>query len=266
MQRYSADEIPVRDPRIIEGLAELTERLAGRYHRAEVRGTEHVPEGAALYVGNHSGGIYTVDTLIFAAAVYRAHGLTAVPYGLAHELVMELPLLREIARTLGAVRANHDNARRLLAAGHKTLVYPGGDVEAMRPFRHRHRLVFDGRRGYMRLAIATGVPVVPVVAAGSHSSFLILDDLRWLSRALGADRVLRFKVWPLTLSVPWGLTLGPPPPYLPLPVQVRMSILPPFVPERTGEEAAADPDYVTRCASEVERRMQAALTQLALRR
>jgi 1-acyl-sn-glycerol-3-phosphate acyltransferase len=143
------------------------------------------------------------------------------------------------------------------------MVYPGGDLDAMRPFRHRNRIVFGGRRGYMRLALREGVPIVPVVAAGSHATFIIIDDLRWLARLLRADRCLRIKVWPLTLSIPWGLTLGPLFFYIPFPVRIRVEVLTPMRFARAGEEAASDEAYVGACAAEVEGAMQAALDRLS---
>ena len=144
--------------------------------------------------------------------------------------------------------AGHDHALSLFAAGHQVLVYPGGDVEAMRPFRDRDRLRFAGRRGYIRLALRAGVPIVPLVAAGAHATFIVLSDLPWLARALGVDRRFRLTVFPLALSVPWGLTLGPLPPYLPWPSRILIEALPAIHFPRTGEDAAADDAWVTACA------------------
>jgi 1-acyl-sn-glycerol-3-phosphate acyltransferase len=136
----------------------------------------------------------------------------------------------------------------------------------MRPFRHRDRVVFNGREGYIRLALRHSVPVIPVVAAGAHSTFYIIDDLRWLARLTRADKVVRSKVLPLTLSIPWGLTLGAPFVYLPWPSRILIEVLEPIHFARTGAEAGADPAWVTECAALVESRMQATLTRLARER
>src|SRR3712207_9416026 len=34
------------------------------YFRGEVRGLENIPDGASLFVGNHSGGFYIADTFV----------------------------------------------------------------------------------------------------------------------------------------------------------------------------------------------------------
>ncbi len=260
MPRYDLDSLENRDPALIQRLHRWLARPLRRYFRAEVRGVGRVPSGAALLVGNHSGGLLSADTLLLGFALYEAHGLAGLPYGLGHDL--SLGLSRRLLAPLGGVRASHMNAARLFARGDKVLVYPGGDVEALRPYRHRDRVVFDGRRGYVRLALREGVPLVPVVAAGSHGALIVLDDLRPLARWLGLER-LRVKVWPLTLSVPWGLTLGPPPVYLPLPVRVLIEVLPAIRFERRGEEAATDEAYVAACAARVEGTLQETLTRLA---
>jgi len=189
-----------------------------------------------------------------------------VPYGLGHELILSLPPFNQVLVPLGAVRASHDNAIRLFAAGRKVLVYPGGDLDAMRPFRHRHRVVFGNRRGYIRLALRAGVPIVPVVTCGAHAAFVIVDDLRWFARLIRADRLLRVKVWPLTFCLPWGFTLGPGVAYLPFPTRIVQTVLPAIELGRTGDEAAGDEAYVSACAARVEIAMQEALDRLAAER
>lgn len=260
---YDIDSLDNRSPKLVESLVRLISAPLKRYFDADVRGLERIPAGPCLYVANHNGGLLTVDSFIFAAAVYEALGIDGVPYGLGHEVAIGLPIIHQLLVPLGAVRASHDNAHRLFERGDKVIVYPGGDYDAMRPYRHRDRVVFGGRHGYMRLALRAGVPIVPVVAAGAHETCLVIDDLRWLAAALRLDKLLRIKVWPIALSLPWGLTMGPIPPHLPLPTPILIEALAPIVFERTGIEAAADEDYVDACAARVEGAMQETLTRLA---
>jgi len=263
--RYDIDSLENRDLGFIDRLLWFVERVIVPYHRAEVHGIERIPAGPALYVGNHNALAYTPDSFIFGAAAFRAHGIGAMPYGLGHELAISLPLVHELVVPLGAVRASHDNAMRIFAEGHKVLVYPGGDFDAMRPFRHRDRIVFGGRRGYVRLALRAGVPIVPIVAQGAQSTLVVIDDLRWLPRLTGLDRLLRVKVWPICLAMPWGLVALPMFPYLPFPSKIRIEVMEPVRFERTGDDAAADEDYVAGCATRVETAMQETLTRLAAR-
>ncbi len=264
--RYDIDSLDERDPELIRIVVEALEPALTAWFRPVVRGLDRIPSGACLYVGNHNGGLCSADTFVFAAAAYRAHGVGAVPFGLGHEVAISWPLLHQVLVPLGAVRASHDNAPRLFARGAKVLVYPGGDLDSMRPFRDRDRIEFGPRRGYVRLALRARVPIVPVVAAGAHATFLVLTDGRPLARALRLDRLLRLEVCPIALSVPWGLVVGITPPYLPMPTRMFVEVMEPICFERDGEEAAADASYVEACHQRVHSAMSATLTRLAAER
>ncbi|MSP23929.1 MAG: acyltransferase family protein [Myxococcales bacterium] len=259
---YDIDSLEHRDPARIAQAARWVLSVMKPWHRAEARGLERIPSGAALYVGNHSGGPYSGDTFLFFSEAFVAHGLDAVPYALAHEVFLRMPGLRHLVSPLGAVRASHENAMRILARGSKVLVYPGGELDSLRPYRERNRIVFGDRCGYIRLALRARVPIVPVVAAGAHSTLIVLDDMRWLARALGTDRWMRLKALPLALSVPWGLTIGFVPPYIPLPARIVVEALEPVhFTARVG--GAEDEGYVAECDARVRDVMQATLTRLA---
>jgi 1-acyl-sn-glycerol-3-phosphate acyltransferase len=254
-----------RDPVAIARAAAFVDRVLVPYHRVRVTGLERIPDGPALFVANHSGGFYSGDTYLFGAAVLRARGLAHVPYALAHDLVVGFGPLARWLVPLGAVRADTATAAALLAGGAKVLAYPGGDADGARAFRDRNRIRFDGATGYARLALACDVPVVPVVAAGAHSTAVVLADGAAVARLLRTRRWLRLRRWPLLLSVPWGLTFLPSVPYLPLPARITIEVGDPIRFDPSGPAAARDPDHVRACADRVEAVMQATLDRLTAR-
>jgi 1-acyl-sn-glycerol-3-phosphate acyltransferase len=266
MQRYDIDSLDNRDPELIDRLCRVILKPGRRYFRSRARGLDRIPTGPGLYVGNHSGGMMTVDSFLFFGEVYVARGMADMPYGLGHEVAIQVPGIHQVVVPLGAVRASHDNALRLFERGDKVMVYPGGDVDNQRPYRHRNRIVFGGRTGYIRLALRAGVPIIPVVCAGGHETLIILDDLRWAARLFRTGRWLRLNAMPVNLSIPWGLTVGPVFPFIPLPARILMEVLEPVHFDRTGDEAADDDAYVRRCADRVEGAMQATLDHLAAER
>lgn len=266
MSKYDIDRLDNRDPARLKFVVDFINQYLTRYFRSSVNGLERVPEGAGLYVGNHNAGPMVTDLWLFGAAVHKELGIEYVPYGLGHEVVLQWPLVNDLVVPLGGVRASHENAERLFSAGKKVLVYPGGDVEALRPFRKRTQIVFSGRRGYIRLALKNNVPIIPVVSSGAHSSFVVIDDMKWLARALRMDRMFRFKAFPLTFSLPWGFTLGVVPPYLPLPSRISIEVMNPIYFERSGDVAANDDVYVRRCADYVEASMQKTMHRLERQR
>jgi 1-acyl-sn-glycerol-3-phosphate acyltransferase len=234
--------------------------LASLYFRAGVRGLERIPEeGPVLLVGNHSGGNMTPDSMVFLLAWNAYFGVERPLHILAHSLVTSWPVLGPFLRRWGVITAGPRAARAALERGSSVLVYPGGDVETHRPWRARHEIRFDGRKGFLRLAGETGVPIVPVVADGGQETFLPLTDGRRLAEVLRLDRIGRLKVLPISLALPWGLNVGDFLGHFPLPAKIRIEVLEPIdVVGRFGERPDSDEayDYVTG-------RMQEALTALA---
>ncbi|MBK6461125.1 MAG: 1-acyl-sn-glycerol-3-phosphate acyltransferase [Myxococcales bacterium] len=249
-------ELGMYDPAFVAEHAPWLRRGLFRYFRADVSGLEHLPEGPFVAVGNHSGATLIPDTLVWLAE-YHTAGRSTPLLTLAHDQLFTAypaPLSRALAR-LGAVRACPSLARRALDAGYAVQLYPGGDYDACRSYARRDEIVFAGRRGYVDLAREAGVPLVPVVSHGAHAALFVLWDGAALAEALDLPRRLRLATFPLSLSLPWGLWLGPLPGYWPLPTRITVRALPPVSPEGPPDEVDA----------RVRDAMQAELTRLALR-
>ena len=168
------------------------------------------------------------------------------------------PLLRRY----GTVSASHEHAREALAAGAAVLVYPGGDWEVHRPFWQRHKVDFAGRKGFIRLALEAGVPIVPVVSAGGQETALFLTNGSWLARLLGVDESLRLKVLPISIALPWIINVGDFLSHLPLPAKLTIDVLPPI---DVDEQFGPDPD-VDAVYEHITGEMQDALDALAAER
>lgn len=261
-----SDEIGAIDEELVEVMAELFRAFARYYFRLEVRGVEHVPlQGPALLVGNHNGAVLPLDTPFTVLAVYdytRQHGAARLVRTFGHDTVFSHPALGGYARRLGAVRANPVSAEAVLRSGQLGLVYPGSDWEACRSFGDRHRIVLAGRRGFLRLALRTGVPIIPVVSVGTHEQLIIVTRGEKLARALHLHKLMRTDTFPFALSLPWGLSSALLP-YLPLPAQTSLAFGEPLrfsdvTPAQADDEAVLD-----RCYAVVETRMQAMLDELS---
>jgi 1-acyl-sn-glycerol-3-phosphate acyltransferase len=199
--------------------------VLARYHRLDVRGLERIPEGPAVLVCNHNGGLNPVDGL-FLVHYYRQRGYDEPIYILAHDILFKHPRVAAVLRSVGIVPARRETARAVLEAGHKLLVFPGGDLETLRPYRDRGKVVLGGRNGFARLALDHDVPLVPMVSAGSHETLIVLSQGLRLAKALGLHRWARVHSLPIMLAAPWGLLVGPTCalPYLPLPAKVTVQI------------------------------------------
>lgn len=250
-----------RDEGFLDTLLPLME-IWSRYFAAEVRGFETLPEqGPLLLVGNHSGGFVVPDTAVTIAAWYRERGREQALLGLAFDALFAVPGFETLMRKLGEVPANPENAERVLRDGNSVLVYPGGARDAFRPFTDRNLIDFGGHKGFIRLALRTGVPVVPVVAHGGHHSTLVLSRGEALARLLDTKR-FRLDISPILWQLPWGISPAFLP-GLPLPAKIRVEVGPPFEWSAYGPDAADDPVVIDRCYAEITQRMQQTLDRLA---
>lgn len=259
--RRDTASLDARDPEFIRKALPFLQPLFERYHQLEVTGFEHVPTGPALVVGNHNGGIMSPDMFGLMVAFWRERGADEPAYGLMHDLPGRIPVLGATMARLGAVAAGHEVGQRLLARGAKVLVYPGGDLDAFKPWTRRHEVVFGERKGFIRLALRARVPIVPVVSVGAHEAWHVLTDGVDIARRLGLKELLRIEAVPIALALPWGLLVGPMG-YWPLPVRIRIRVLPPIAWPELGEDAADDDAVVSRCRAEVLGAMQGALDEL----
>ncbi len=251
-----------RDPEFIRRQLPIWWLIATMYHRAEVEGLDQVPDGPVLLVGNHSGGSVPIDSMIAMLAWNTFFTVERPLYALAHAMVTGLPVLGDFARKIGAVTAGPDAAGAILNAGHSAMVYPGGDVEVMRPWSKRHTIDFDNRKGFLRIAHEHGVPIVPIVADGGHDTFVVLNDGKWLAKALRMDKIGRVKTMPIALALPWGITIGDWFGHIPFPAKIRLQVLEPIdLRERYGDDLDQDDAYKL-----VTSRMQAGLTKLVAKR
>ena len=260
--RVPAADLDERDPDYIRESLPRLWLLASLYFRAEVRGLGNVPEeGPVLLVGNHSGGNLTPDTAVFTLAFSTYFGVERVFHQLAHNLVLSMPGL-SFLRKYGTVAASHDNARKALQAGAAVLVYPGGDYEVHRPSWQGRNIDFGGRKGFLRLALDEGVPIVPVVSIGGQETALFLSRGERLAKGLALDKLFRLKVLPISIAPPWGINVGDMLGHLPLPAKITVEALPPIDLRR---EFGAEPD-LDEVYDHLVRQMQETLDALAAER
>jgi 1-acyl-sn-glycerol-3-phosphate acyltransferase len=252
-------DLAARDPDFIRYQLPGMWLFTSLYFRAEVHGFDRVPDGPVLFVGNHSGGNMTPDSMVFMLAFNTYFGVERPVYALAHSLVTSWPIIGKLASKWGIITAGPTAAKEALERGNSILVYPGGDVDTHRPWTARHEIRFDGRKGFLRLAKEAGVPIVPVVSVGGQDTYLPLTDGRAAAKMLRLDKLARLKVLPVSLALPWGLNVGDFLGHVPLPAKIRMEVMEPVdIVERFGDDATSKVAY-----DYILGRMQERLTALA---
>ncbi|OJH38708.1 lysophospholipid acyltransferase family protein [Cystobacter ferrugineus] len=220
-------------------LQPVVDFLYEHYWRVSVQGASHVPAGPVLLVANHSGAL-PFDGPMLQQALSRERPDLQEARWLAEDQVFHAPMMGTLMNRLGAVRACPENALRLLDELRPVIVFPEGSQGMGKPFAQRYQLKRFGRGGFVKLALRTGAPIVPVAIVGAEETVPLLGKLP--AGFLGLDYL------PVTLPplpARWTLRFGEP---------ISMGDLPP--------EAAEDLSQVQRLTERTRESIQGMLQAL----
>lgn len=190
--------------RVVLAFAALLHRV---YFRSVVRGVENIPSGRALIVANHSGQL-PLDGMMIAAAMLLDAEKPRLPRAMVERWTVELPFISTLFPRVGQVLGSPENARRLLEREESLIVFPEGARGISKTYRERYKLTEFGL-GFMRLALATNTPIVPVSVVGAEEQYISVANAPWLARALGMP------AFPIIPQLFLGMLL-------PLPVKYRL--------------------------------------------
>jgi 1-acyl-sn-glycerol-3-phosphate acyltransferase len=173
--------------------------LYKKYFRVQLYGIDHVPaEGRVLLVANHSGQLPFDAAMIEVACLIDRDPPRAVR-ALMERWVPTLPFVSTFMARCGQVVGTPENCRRLLTADEALMVFPEGVRGLNKPFRERYKLQRFGN-GFMRLALESGAPIVPVGVVGAEEQAPAILDLKPIAR------LLAFPAFPITPTlVPFPL-------------------------------------------------------------
>jgi 1-acyl-sn-glycerol-3-phosphate acyltransferase len=182
--------------------------LHRKYFRSEVFGIEHVPPGRVLLIANHSGQL-PLDGALLGAALFMDAEPPRIVRAMVEKWAVTLPFVSLLFTRVGQVVGVPENAKRLLSQGEALLVFPEGARGISKTFDQRYKLTEFGL-GFMRLAIETDTPVIPVAIVGGEEQYISVANVESVARLL---RMPAFPILP-QLLLPGG--------QLPLPTKYRM--------------------------------------------
>jgi 1-acyl-sn-glycerol-3-phosphate acyltransferase len=238
--------------------------LMDYWFRMEVEGWEKLPDPPALLVGIHSGAPFVWDAWTVGVQWWRRFGSERPLHGTAHDALMAMPVLGAYFRRMGVLPAAPDSIASALAAGRDVALWPGGERDSLRPWTQRDEAVLAGRMGFVKLAIRSCVPIVPISTVGGPDSMPVLATGKRLAKWLQLDRVARLKMFPIALQAPWGISPALLP-EIPLPTKIRTAFQDPISLE-CDPKRAEDEDYVEAKYREVCASIQDGMDALARRR
>ena len=191
-----------------------------KYFDMEVHGTEHIPlSGRAMIIGNHSGGV-ALDALMVLASCFFELDPPRLAQGMAEKFINKVPGASQMASRLGQFTGLPEHADRLLRDERLLMVFPEGARGTAKLARDADSLVRFGT-GFMRLALKTRTPIIPVAFVGGGDAIPTVMNLYKLGQLLGVPYI------PIT-------------PYLvpfPKPVKLQLLYSEPLVFEGDGSEA-----------------------------
>lgn len=184
------------------------------YFQVKVLGLENVPaEGRAVLAGNHSGGL-PLDAYMLQSGVLHHHPSPRRIRFLAHDWLHRVHIIKDVISGMGGVPATFANAKKLLEDEELVFFYPEGARGTGKLFSSRYRLV-DFDPGFVKAAILTNSPIVPVVTVGGDEIYPVLAKLNFVADHLG------WPYYPVTPTFPW---LPFPASAVPLPIKMLIKI------------------------------------------
>lgn len=184
--------------------------LYRKYFRVETIGASSLPQGRALFIGNHGGQI-PLDAMMAGLSLFLDGEPPRIARAMVERWVPTVPFVSTLFTRIGAMVGDPMNCRELLEHDQSVLVFPEGVRGSGKLFKDRYQLQRFGT-GFMRLALETGAPVIPVAIIGTEETYPSVYNFEALAKAIGAP------YFPVTPFFPLLGPLG----LLPLPSKVTV--------------------------------------------
>ncbi len=172
------------------------------YFRVQTTGLANIPEGRVLIIPNHAGQIAIDAGMIGVATVLEADPPRPIR-GMGEYWLPTIPFFNVLMARVGGVVGTPKNARDILEHGEAVIAFPEGVRGMNKTFAQRYQLQQFGY-GFMRLALETNTPIVPVAVVGSEEQAISVGNVKPLADILGMP------AFPILLN------------YFPLPVRYHL--------------------------------------------
>lgn len=181
--------------------------LYKNYFRVETHGIEKVPQGRVLLVANHGGQIPIDASMVAVAMLLEADPPRAVR-SMTEKWAATLPFISTLFARSGQIVGTPENCRRLLEDGEAVMVFPEGVRGISKLWPQRYQLQ-DFGLGFVRLALETNSPIVPIAIIGAEEQAPALLNLKPLGKLIGFP-ALPVTVTPLPLPTKYRIYFGDP--------------------------------------------------------
>lgn len=210
-----------------------------KYFRLEIEGLENIPRNGAVIIAPNHSGFSGFDAMMLAYVLQkegRRH-----PKVMTHHLWFLTETTTLPAQKMGFFEATFENGKKFLKQKHLLVLFPEGENGNFKTTTRKYQLQ-EFKRGFIRLALATGSPIVPTLVIGAEETHINLQKLKF-------SKFLRGLVLPLPLNI------------VPLPARWKIvfdkPITLPF-----GPEKVKDRELCHDLATEIQESMQKKLNKI----
>jgi 1-acyl-sn-glycerol-3-phosphate acyltransferase len=209
----------------------IIKQIVARYFRTTTMGAENIPDGRVMIVASHSG-VVPWDAILLVAEIYRLTGRFS--WNAGHEFWGRSASVKNLLVSTGMVLGGRAEFEALLCQDEICTIF----ADAGEGNRHAYYLESDrykvkpekgfapGCGGYIKVALRTRSPIVPVAIVGAEEVHYCLGDIPQLAE------YLKVPFFPLIASL------------LPLPARIYMrfgeAIRLPAPPEVAEQQAVVD--------------------------
>ncbi len=197
-------------PESARSMIRMAALLYRYYFRVETFDIENVPSGRVLIIANHAGQIAFDGGMLGTALLLEAKP-PRIARAMGEYWIPQIPYFNILAARIGALVGTPENCVSMLNSGECVVAFPEGVRGMNKTFQQRYQLQRFGL-GFMRLALETNTPIVPVGIVGSEEQQIGLANLEGLGKLFGMP------AFPITATFPWLGPLG----LWPMPVKYRM--------------------------------------------
>lgn len=196
---YETDEWGM-DQEFVDAVLPFFNFMYNKYWRVSMEGLDNIPQdGRTLLVSNHSGQL-PFDGAMLGTGILQHHSSARFMRALYASWFPTLPFVSDILTKAGQVMANDENALRLLEQDQLVAVFPEGYKGVGKLYKDRYHLARFGRGGFVRVALKTKAPLIPVAVVGAEETYISLHKSQTLAKLVG------FPYFPISPTFP---ALGP---------------------------------------------------------
>ena len=247
---YEVDEWGY-DPEFMGLFKPFFEFMYTKYWRVQTSGIENIAaEGRTLLVSNHSGQL-PFDGAMIGMAVMQEHETQRLVRSLYAPWFPTLPFVSTFMTKMGQTIANEENGIRLLKQEQLVAVFPEGIKGVGKLYKDRYKLARFGRGGFVRMALKTQSPIVPVSVVGAEEIYISLYNAKAIARLIG------FPFFPITITWPWFGLLG----VVPLPTKWYIDFGEPIPTDSYPPDSYSNFNLVSQITDQVRNTVQNAIDQ-----